>query len=577
MAIDAVASGPGGPSPRVNPRPVYEGQPYYSFDDVVESVSFWDILDIFNPLQHIPLVNVVYRKITGDEIGGFAQVAGGALYGGPVGAGLGIASMVLREATGNGPAELVLAAFSGSRDGPSPGGGALADGVALAEATTAPLGGDLLAAMPAGGEPDRVSLASAGSQDVTTSDRGNRTAAGATAAGWPARDGTPSAPALPLASGVSLTPFGVTQSAATPGQTLPGQPVAVPGPAAVWRGMASAPLGAGLLATGAGLLTDGAPPGAMALSGVGGATLSLDRVQGAALASFVAQHNAAARADSGSGRGATGGAALAALDGIPRGGVPPTAQMGSDQQGQNGQSDQQGPGQHTGQDMNQHANRDQTRDPAPDLAARRADQPDGAVGASPGISTGEDDDGGLPMPADIRAGRANLRARMAETASVPTGGTDGPTGMTLADYRANPNRKAEDDGTRDASRSNRRDPGAGSAVNAGSALTVAGMLPDAATMAGLLQRGERVTAAVDSRARGVAEGAGGAMSVAGRSFRALPVGEGDGSGARGGNGRPVANQPWFSQQVMDAMRKYDALRTGGGDGSATAMAGASPS
>lgn len=53
------------------------------------SFSFLDFLDIVNPLQHIPIVNTVYRAITGDEIKGGARVVGGALFGGPIGAILG--------------------------------------------------------------------------------------------------------------------------------------------------------------------------------------------------------------------------------------------------------------------------------------------------------------------------------------------------------------------------------------------------------------------------------------------------------------------------------------------------------
>lgn len=46
-----------------------------------DSFDFWDFLDIINPLQHIPIVNVLYREITGDEIGAAAKLIGGGLYG----------------------------------------------------------------------------------------------------------------------------------------------------------------------------------------------------------------------------------------------------------------------------------------------------------------------------------------------------------------------------------------------------------------------------------------------------------------------------------------------------------------
>jgi len=47
-----------------------------------KSFSFWDILDAINPLQHIPIISTIYRKITGDEMGYAARIAGDTLYGG---------------------------------------------------------------------------------------------------------------------------------------------------------------------------------------------------------------------------------------------------------------------------------------------------------------------------------------------------------------------------------------------------------------------------------------------------------------------------------------------------------------
>ena len=48
-------------------------------------LSFLDILDAVNPLQHIPLISSIYRKISGDSISDVPKFVGGALYGGPVG------------------------------------------------------------------------------------------------------------------------------------------------------------------------------------------------------------------------------------------------------------------------------------------------------------------------------------------------------------------------------------------------------------------------------------------------------------------------------------------------------------
>src|SRR5690606_26918877 len=61
-------------------------------------LSFGDLLDTVNPLQHVPVVSEIYRHLTGDRIGPEARVAGGLLYGGPIGA---VASVFSLAVTGN--------------------------------------------------------------------------------------------------------------------------------------------------------------------------------------------------------------------------------------------------------------------------------------------------------------------------------------------------------------------------------------------------------------------------------------------------------------------------------------------
>jgi len=50
-----------------------------------DGFSFGDLIDIVNPLQHIPVVKDIYRDITGDEISTGSQMAGGTIYGGFIG------------------------------------------------------------------------------------------------------------------------------------------------------------------------------------------------------------------------------------------------------------------------------------------------------------------------------------------------------------------------------------------------------------------------------------------------------------------------------------------------------------
>jgi hypothetical protein len=81
-----------------------------------EGISFSDLLDIVNPLQHIPVVSTVYRMITGDEIGVGARMAGSVLYGGPMGLlGAGVVAAV-EEATGDKIEGHLAAIFTGTPD-----------------------------------------------------------------------------------------------------------------------------------------------------------------------------------------------------------------------------------------------------------------------------------------------------------------------------------------------------------------------------------------------------------------------------------------------------------------------------
>lgn len=78
-----------------------------------DGFSFGDLIDVINPLQHIPVLSSLYRRITGDEMGGVARVAGGALFGGVIGLVASIADTLVDEITGADTGEHVLSALSG--------------------------------------------------------------------------------------------------------------------------------------------------------------------------------------------------------------------------------------------------------------------------------------------------------------------------------------------------------------------------------------------------------------------------------------------------------------------------------
>lgn len=81
--------------------------------------TVWDLVDFINPLQHIPLVNLVYRELTGDKIGALPQIVGGAVLGGPIGAVSAITNVMVQEATGKDLGGHVLAMFNGDSQPPA--------------------------------------------------------------------------------------------------------------------------------------------------------------------------------------------------------------------------------------------------------------------------------------------------------------------------------------------------------------------------------------------------------------------------------------------------------------------------
>lgn len=74
-----------------------------------DGFSFGALIDIINPLQHIPVVGTVYRAITGDTIGPAARIAGGTLFGGAVGLVAASLDTLIKEQTGRDVGQHMLA------------------------------------------------------------------------------------------------------------------------------------------------------------------------------------------------------------------------------------------------------------------------------------------------------------------------------------------------------------------------------------------------------------------------------------------------------------------------------------
>jgi hypothetical protein len=109
--------------------------------------SFADLLDVVNPLQHLPVIGTLYRAITGDGIGTLERIAGDGLYGGLMGAVSAVADTMFEAVTGKDFGSTVLALFTGDDETPN--------AVASAAPAAAP------AATPAAPGPDVAALTGA--------------------------------------------------------------------------------------------------------------------------------------------------------------------------------------------------------------------------------------------------------------------------------------------------------------------------------------------------------------------------------------------------------------------------------
>lgn len=82
--------------------------------------GFDDLLDIVNPLHHIPVIATFYRAMTDDEIAPAPRILGGALFGGIVGFAVAAANAVIEEITGKDAGEHIRIALLGDPDSPAP-------------------------------------------------------------------------------------------------------------------------------------------------------------------------------------------------------------------------------------------------------------------------------------------------------------------------------------------------------------------------------------------------------------------------------------------------------------------------
>lgn len=78
-----------------------------------DAEAFFDtLLDIINPLQHLPVISAIYRDITGDAISAPARLIGGFLFGGPIGAAGAVANIAVKDVTGSDIGKHAMTLFS---------------------------------------------------------------------------------------------------------------------------------------------------------------------------------------------------------------------------------------------------------------------------------------------------------------------------------------------------------------------------------------------------------------------------------------------------------------------------------
>ena len=101
--------------PVTSPAMSQMGDPHDTSEGSTENhdFSFGDLVDIVNPLQHIPGVANVYRAITGDTISAPARFMGSMLFMGPIGLAMTAADTLAMNADGERVSEQVIAAISG--------------------------------------------------------------------------------------------------------------------------------------------------------------------------------------------------------------------------------------------------------------------------------------------------------------------------------------------------------------------------------------------------------------------------------------------------------------------------------
>jgi len=96
-----------------NPNAARPGRAFVNAAFGDDGFGFDDLVDVINPLQHIPIISTIYRALTGDKIDVAPRLAGGALYGGFFGLISAAVNAAIEETTGHDIGDSVRLALFG--------------------------------------------------------------------------------------------------------------------------------------------------------------------------------------------------------------------------------------------------------------------------------------------------------------------------------------------------------------------------------------------------------------------------------------------------------------------------------
>jgi len=111
--VDSPPAVTSGPSTDAGQAPGSERNDFFGSDGFTGE----DLLDIINPLHHLPLIGMLYREVTGDTISPGARIVGGGLLGGPVGFVSGMVNVGIEKGTGRSVGQHLKSAAGFGEDG----------------------------------------------------------------------------------------------------------------------------------------------------------------------------------------------------------------------------------------------------------------------------------------------------------------------------------------------------------------------------------------------------------------------------------------------------------------------------